>query len=157
VGTPAHGSATNTSTSVTYTPTKNFVGTDGPFSYGIVDSSGAMASSTITVTVSVALTASIGPGVAASGPSATETFGVNSCTGSGGSGSYTYVWSPSGGGVGGTWTSGATAGFAPSVSNVPNGGFSSASYSCTVTDTTYHVSAKSNSLTYSWRNTLPPN
>jgi hypothetical protein len=50
VGTPAHGSASFTSTSVTYKPATGFSGGDS-FGYTISDGRGGTASSTISVTV----------------------------------------------------------------------------------------------------------
>jgi YD repeat-containing protein len=50
VGSASHGTATNTTTSVSYTPTSNYVGSDS-FTYTISDSNGHTASATVYVTV----------------------------------------------------------------------------------------------------------
>jgi Big-like domain-containing protein len=50
---PAHGSATHTSSSVTYTPASGYTGPDS-FTYTINDGNGHTASATVTVTVSAA-------------------------------------------------------------------------------------------------------
>jgi len=152
LGTPSHGTATiiNSGTSVTYTPTSGYIGSDS-FSYSISDGNGGTASATINVTVAenLVVTISAGP-FDASGPLPTHTFAANTVTVTGGSGSYTYLWS--GGGNGGTWSTGGTAAsFSPSVSKVFE--VSVAQYSCTVTDTVHNVQATSNTATYQWTNT----
>ncbi len=50
--TPAHGAATiNSGTTITYTPTTGYVGTDS-FGYTITNSAGGTASATVTITPS---------------------------------------------------------------------------------------------------------
>jgi hypothetical protein len=59
IGTPSHGTATFTGSSVTYTPTYGWTGSDS-FTYNVVDTAGDTAYATISVTVG----ASSGPPVA---------------------------------------------------------------------------------------------
>jgi len=61
VGTPAHGSASFTGTSVSYTPVRGYTGTDS-FTYTIADGKGGTASATITASISGLLTTGLIPG-----------------------------------------------------------------------------------------------
>ncbi len=155
VTTPSHGTASVVTggTGVTYTPTTGYVGADS-FGYSISDGHSGTASATVSVTVNAALTATITGGlVSASGASGSHTFGANTVVVTGGSGSFTYLWSETDDGNG-TWNSGGTGtSFAPSVSGVPGGSESStAHYTCTVTDTVYHINTTSNVASYRWTN-----
>ncbi|MGI8840981.1 MAG: hypothetical protein ACR2F8_09430 [Caulobacteraceae bacterium] len=101
--------------------------------------------------MSATLAATIAPGpFVGAGPSSSNTFPTNHVTVTGGSGSFTYLWTETDNGGAG-WSSGGTAAtYAPKVSGVGDG--SSASYTCTVTDTRYGLSAPSNRASYFWRN-----
>ena len=81
------------------------------------------------------LTVSIVGGTYVAAYGSSYTFPTNTVTVVGGTGPFTYLWGETDDG-GGTWSSGGTtASYAPAVSRVKSGGnYSSASYTCTVTD-----------------------
>lgn len=147
-----HGVPTANGATITYQPNQGYVGGD---SFTYTASNGGLVSSPALISVTVnPLVATIGPGASESGAFTSHTFAANTASVTGGSGSYSYLWTNTPDGVG-TWTTGGTGtSFAPHVSNVTvtTVCVSSATHWVTVTDTSTHAAAVSNSVVYTWRN-----
>ena len=147
-----HGATAANGTTITYQPTPGYVGSDS-FTYTASNGGAASSPALISVTVNP-LAATIGPGASEGGAFTSHTFAANTASVTGGSGTYSYLWTNTPDGVG-TWTTGGTAAtFAPHVSNVTvtTVCVSSATHRVTVTDTSTHATAVSNSVVYTWRN-----
>jgi len=151
----SHGTATASGTSISYTPTAGYSGTDS-FAYTATNSSGTSSPGTVSISVGI-VSVTIGGGSYQTGASSIS-FPTNTATVVYGSGSYTYLWSDTNDGDG-TWVTGGTGStFAPSVSGLKalRGCGSSAQYTVTVTDTVTHRTATSNSAGYTANDNAGP-
>lgn len=147
-----HGVTAVNGATITYQPNPGYVGGDS-FSYTAINGAAVSNAAVVSVTINP-LVATIGPGASESGAASAHTFAANTASVTGGSGSYSYLWTNTPDSVG-TWTTGGTGvAFAPHVSNVAVTTIcvSSATHWVTVTDTSTHATAVSNSVVYTWRN-----
>ncbi len=156
-----HGTASASGVSIAYTPATGYAGPDS-FAYTASNGGGTSNAATASITVTPLTATILNPAncpsnspiyVCASGPTGNYTFVQNTVSITGGSGSYAYQWAETDDGLG-TWSTGGTgASFAPSVANVIPQNSSSATYTCTVTDTVSGKQATSNSVAYSYTHT----
>ena len=156
-----HGTASASGISITYTPATGYAGPDS-FAYTASNGGGTSNAATASITVTPLTATILNPAncpsnspiyACASGPTGNYTFAQNTVSITGGSGSYTYRWAETDDGLG-TWsTAGTGASFTPTVANVIPQNSSSATYTCTVTDTVSGKQATSNSVAYSYTHT----